>query len=109
MFLHRAASGTLALELGPLNLWTSGSLMLGQLPGVEARRMGQIGRERRGGRGPKPEAPAGTGWAEAGSDAICQDSPVGQSWRGSVLEEPHACSINSGSLGTRRGFPERSP
>ena len=44
------------MELGPPNQWTSGSLMLGQVPGVEARRMGQIGQERRGGRGLKPEA-----------------------------------------------------
>ena len=79
--------------------------------------MGQIGRERRGGsreperrgRGPKPEAPAGTCGAKTGSDAILQDSHQVQSWRGSVLEEPHACSINSGSLGIGRDFPEGSP
>lgn len=60
--------------LGSLNLWTSDSLMLGRFPGVgEARRLGQIGREGREaaeakeeGRGLKPEAPDGTGWAKEG-------------------------------------------
>lgn len=100
--------------LGPLNLWTSGSLTLGRFPGMgEARRMGRLGE--RGGRTVESQGGAGEGRGQrpqmglAGQrrawGAIGQESHQG---RGTVFEEPRACSSNSGSPGVRIDFPEGS-
>ena len=108
MFLGRAASGTVSLLRSwagspePVDSWQPNAGLIprrgrGQKDGAYwAREEGRQKRAREEGREPKPEAPDGTGWAKEGTMTQWARRAARLRRRGPALEEPPACSINSG-------------